>query len=122
MQSALRPYATAGVAIVGASVIAITPMAAPLPDTATVRDVALTAGDGAWADVFNETSANLTQLLNNFSLAPFVGAQQALVNQDDFAQQLINDPAVRDHSVPPDDSRSSLYFSGVRSTLAAITS
>jgi hypothetical protein len=30
MQSALRPYATAGVAIVGASVTAVTPVAAPL--------------------------------------------------------------------------------------------
>jgi hypothetical protein len=43
--------------------------------------------------VFNETSAKATQLLNNFSLAPFVGAQQALVNQADFWQQLINDPS-----------------------------
>ena len=32
MHTAIRPYATAGVALVGASVIAVSPVAAPLPD------------------------------------------------------------------------------------------
>ncbi|MDT5087041.1 MAG: hypothetical protein QOJ61_4084, partial [Mycobacterium sp.] len=31
MQHALRPYATAGVALVGASIIAVTPLAVPSP-------------------------------------------------------------------------------------------
>jgi hypothetical protein len=44
MHSALRPYATAGVALVGASIIAVSPVA-PTPSPATVRtaDVELTA-------------------------------------------------------------------------------
>jgi hypothetical protein len=32
MHAAVRPYATAGVALVGASVIAVSPIVPPLPD------------------------------------------------------------------------------------------
>ena len=46
MQQALRPYATAGVALVGAGLIAITPMAPRLPDTFTVQDIKLGLGRG----------------------------------------------------------------------------
>lgn len=42
MRSALRPYATAGIAIAGASVIAVTPITAPPPD-AQIRAVELSA-------------------------------------------------------------------------------
>jgi hypothetical protein len=99
MQSALQPYATAGVAIVGASLIAVTPVAAPLPDIHTVRDVALTAGDSTsgnffdpFIDPFNTASDNGTQLAHNFGAAPFVGAQQFIVNQAGFLQDFFNDP------------------------------
>lgn len=99
MQQALQPYATAGVAVVGASLIAVTPVAAPLPGIHAVAEVALTAGEGGflnsliapWADQFNTAVDNATQLANNFSLAPFVGLQQAIVNQADFAQQVLSD-------------------------------
>ncbi|MEZ0365741.1 hypothetical protein ACAG26_18835 [Mycobacterium sp. pUA109] len=50
MHTTLRPYVTAGVALVGASVIAATPFAAPLPDIQQ-RAVELTAdADGLIAD------------------------------------------------------------------------
>lgn len=73
MQQALRPYATAGIALVGAGLIAVTPVVAPLPDLHQVRDVALTA-DGsdasgiiggfleAWKDTFDSAKDNLTTL------------------------------------------------------------
>ena len=32
MHAAIRPYATGGIALVGASVIAVSPIAPPLPD------------------------------------------------------------------------------------------
>lgn len=98
MQSALQPYATAGVAIVGASLIAATPLAAPLPGNHTVRDVALTStlGDllGPWIAEYNTAAANATIVANNFFAAPGVGLQQAIVNQVNLWQQLLNDPTV----------------------------
>ncbi|MEO6793338.1 MAG: outer membrane porin GjpA [Mycobacterium sp.] len=92
MQLALQPYVTAGIAIAGASLIAVPSVAAPLPGVSDVqaRAVQLT---GAWEDAFNTGSANLTQLVNNFGLAPGVGLQQNLANMVGFMQQLINDPA-----------------------------
>jgi hypothetical protein len=44
MNSAIRAYVTAGVALVGTGVIAVTPITAPLPDV-HVPDIQLTAGD-----------------------------------------------------------------------------
>ena len=99
MQQALRPYATAGVALVGAGLIAITPMAPRLPDTFTVQDIKLVSGEDAlpdlaapWIDVFNTASENASTLASNFALAPGVGLQQELVNQSDQFQQFFNDP------------------------------
>ncbi|MBS9535878.1 outer membrane porin GjpA [Mycobacterium sp. M1] len=91
MPLALRPYATAGVAIVGAGLIAATPLVAPSPQIGTVRDVALTASD-AWDAVFNTAQQNLTQIMNNYYLAPGVAFQQFVANQNDYAQQLMDDP------------------------------
>ncbi|MGH3564295.1 MAG: hypothetical protein ACRDTN_21590 [Mycobacterium sp.] len=93
MQSALQPYATAGVAIVGASLVAVTPVAAPLPNLADIqsRAVQLTADD-AFTDVFNTASANATTLLNNFLLAPGVALQQLSVNVSDFLKEFLANP------------------------------
>jgi hypothetical protein len=44
MNSALRPYVTVGAALVGASVIAVTPVTNPLPDV-HAPDIQLTAGE-----------------------------------------------------------------------------
>ena len=92
MHATLRPYATAGVALVGASLVAVTPVAAPVSTAleATSPAVALTS---AWDDVLNATSANVTSLMNNWYLAPAVGMQQFLANQMAYADQMANDPA-----------------------------
>ena len=37
MNAAVRPYATAGVALVGASVIAISPLTPPMPDAQALQ-------------------------------------------------------------------------------------
>lgn len=97
VQQTLRPYVTAGIAIVGSGLIAATPVVSPLPGHQVSRDVAFTSGlgdlVGPWQDVFNATSENLTQLTNNFALAPFVGFQQFLANQAGFWEQMLNDPS-----------------------------
>lgn len=94
----LRPYATAGVALVGASLVAVTPVAAPPTERQTLREVELTAGGLSdlvqpWQDMFNTTSANASVLLDNYFIAPGLAMQQFMVNQADFAQQLLDDPA-----------------------------
>jgi hypothetical protein len=92
VQLALKPYVTAGIAIAGASLIAVPPVAPSLPGVSTNPAPAIQL-TGAWEDAFNTGSANLSQLVNNFGLAPGVGMQQNLVNMASFMQMLINDPA-----------------------------
>ncbi len=92
----LRPYATVGVAIVGAGLFAAIPGAAPLPDINTFRAVVLTADAdlaAPWLDQYNTASENASILLNNFTLAPWVEAQQAIANQIGLIQQVLNDPS-----------------------------
>jgi hypothetical protein len=95
VQQTLSPYATAGVAIVGASLVAVTPGVTPLPDLSAIQSqaVRLTADGDALIDQFNTASDNFVQLAQNFGLAPGVGWQQAIVNQFGFADQFANDPS-----------------------------
>lgn len=71
MHTALRPFSTAALALTGASVIAIAPVAAPLPDvqvpaisSASVQLAASTFIDPftRWMQVFEATSTNLTEI------------------------------------------------------------
>lgn len=99
MQQTLRPYVTAGIAIVGSGLIAATPVVTPMADVPTLRDVALTADGGLpdllapWTAVFNQASENLSTLSQNFFLAPWVGLQQMLANQGNLWQQILDDPS-----------------------------
>jgi hypothetical protein len=61
VQHVLRPYATAGVALVGATMIAVTPMAAPPPQI-QMRPVRLV---DAWSDLLTDTTANLDSIFSN---------------------------------------------------------
>jgi hypothetical protein len=61
MQQVMRPYATAGIALVGASMIAITPIAAPLPEI-QARPVKLV---DAWSDLITDTTTNLQLIADN---------------------------------------------------------
>ena len=99
MQQALRPYATAGVALVGVGLIAMIPMAPRLPDTLTVQDIKLVSGEDAasdlstpWIDQFNTASENSTTLLNTFYDAPYIGLQQPIANLSGFLQDFFERP------------------------------
>jgi hypothetical protein len=99
VQLALRPYTTAGVALVGAGLIAITPLAPQQPAMYAAQAIKLVSGEDAlpdvaspWTDVFDTASQNATTLWDNFALAPGVALQQAAVNQSDLWQQFVNDP------------------------------
>jgi hypothetical protein len=84
MQQALRPYVTAGVAVLGAGMIAVTPMTAASV-VSQAPALRLTAGEGffdTWQSVFDTASANAVQVANNFLIAPEVGLQQFIVNQE----------------------------------------
>ncbi|MBS9534144.1 outer membrane porin GjpA [Mycobacterium sp. M1] len=69
MQHVLRPYVTAGVALMGAGMIAITPMAASAADLHVMPEIGLTAGSAldlgdlnftqAWTDVIDTAKGNL---------------------------------------------------------------
>lgn len=99
VRQTLRPYATAaGVALMGAGIFTVTPVAAPLPDI-FVRELTLTAGDtlpdlsAPWIDPFNTASENTTTLTNNFFLAPGVAWQQMVANMSGYLQDFFNDPS-----------------------------
>jgi hypothetical protein len=61
MQHVLRPYATAGVALVGASIITVTPLAVPPPNV-QARQVQLV---DAWSTLVADTTANLDSIISN---------------------------------------------------------
>lgn len=97
MQKTLRPYATAGVAIVGATLITVPPAVASLPDIPAARDVALTSfltdAMAPWIEQYNAAADNATVLANNFNVAPFIALQQFIANQKDYMQQILDDPS-----------------------------
>ncbi|UVO13258.1 outer membrane porin GjpA [Mycobacterium sp. SVM_VP21] len=97
VQKTLRPYATTGVAIVGATLISVPPAVASLPDIPAARDVALTSfltdAMAPWIDQYNIAAQNSTVLANNFNVAPFVAFQQFIANQYAFFQEVLNDPS-----------------------------
>ena len=109
MQQALRPYATAGIALVGASMIAVTPMVVPPPAT-QARSVQLV---DAWSDLVTNTTANLdsiisnasssdiTQLFNELVTNPF-GVIEGLANFDPtVTTDLTSIPATISVELPP---------------------
>ena len=75
MHNALRPYATAGVALVGASIIAVTPVAAPLPEV-QMRPVKLV---DAWSDLISATTTNLDSIVANADTTGIASVFNALL-------------------------------------------
>ena len=76
MQQVMRPYATAGIALVGASMIAVTPIAAPLPQI-QMRPVKLV---DAWSDLISETTTNLQHISSAASPTEISGVFSALLS------------------------------------------
>lgn len=75
MHNAVRPYATAGVALVGASIIAVTPVAAPLPEV-QMRPVKLV---DAWSDLISATTTNLDSIVANADTSGIASVFSALL-------------------------------------------
>jgi len=88
-----RPWITSGIAVVGAGLIAVAPVAPHTPDL-HMPDVQLTAFDpfGAWIDVFNTSSANAEAVADTFFVAPGAVLQQLLVNQVGYLGDIISNP------------------------------
>ena len=86
MHAAIRPYATGGIALVGASVIAVSPIAPPLPDIhlpnpAHVAASVELAAATSYAQVFQEAVANAQALLTTFMANPTPILSQIAKNQ-----------------------------------------
>jgi hypothetical protein len=92
MQKVMRPYATAGIALVGASMIAVTPIAAPLSEI-QMRPVKLV---DAWSELVTNTTANLDSIASNADSADISQVFSALLsNPLGVISALTNvDPAV----------------------------
>jgi hypothetical protein len=90
MNAAVRPYATAGVALLGASVIAISPLAPPMPDVQALQrsvssvGVELSAAVDPienWVQVFKTTAANLGAIGQQIVDSPAPILTQMVANQ-----------------------------------------
>ncbi|MDH6196472.1 hypothetical protein M2272_003115 [Mycobacterium frederiksbergense] len=92
MQISVRSYLAAGVAAVGASAIALSPVAPPLPDVQVPATSAAVQLSGAWTEAFNTASENATKLAEFYYTAPHAALQQAIVNKVAYLGQLLNDP------------------------------
>jgi hypothetical protein len=92
MHAAVRPYATTGIALVGASVIAVTPVAAPLPDVhiPTLRvPVALTQAANPYVQVFQDAVTNLQTILGTAATNPTPILTKIFSNQIATLQALL---------------------------------
>jgi hypothetical protein len=96
MQLVTRPWITASVALAGAGVVAVTPLAAPpgLPDVQT-RAVKLMSGTDPlteWGDVLQTAEANATDISDHLSAAPFADLQQEIANDVGYVDDLLKNP------------------------------
>jgi hypothetical protein len=94
---AVRPYATVGIALVGASVIAISPVAPPPPGVEISRQVRLSAAVDPitpWRNVIGEADANLSDLAAAWREDPAPVLRQVIANQIGYLSELPNFPAI----------------------------
>lgn len=90
MQQVLRPYLTAAVAVAGASLVAITPMAPHAPDIQqhAVQLVSDTDPAAVWTQFFETTQNNLTQLNELMAANPDPILTQIIANQTASSEEL----------------------------------
>ncbi len=100
MQAAVRTCLTAGVALVGVGVIAMAPVAPPMPDVeipamaASASGVHLAGTSGAnkpgnaWLQVFEHVFQNVTQVGTSVAGEPVPELQQLIASQFDYAHGL----------------------------------
>jgi hypothetical protein len=91
VESRLRSYATAGIALVGASVIAITPVTPSANGQITEAAVRLAASADpvtTWLDVFDKAETNFAALADTWLEAPAPILQQVVANQLGYLSEL----------------------------------
>ena len=99
MQLALRPFTTAGVALVGAGVIAVSPLAPPpvatsATTTVSTTSVALTASStfvdpiARWAEVLSTSQTLAAPIFNAAAENPMPVLRQILANQTAYAESI----------------------------------
>ena len=94
---AVRPYATAGIALVGASVIAISPVAPTPPDVEISPQVRLSAAVDPitpWRNVISDADTNLSELAAVWREDPAPALRQLIANQIGYLSELPNFPAI----------------------------
>lgn len=100
MHTNLRPFSTAGIALVGATAIAMTPVAAVTapPDVKVANPaVQLSAAIDPitpWLAVFDNAEVNLANLADAWLTAPAPVLQQVIANQIGYLSQLPDFPAI----------------------------
>jgi hypothetical protein len=91
MESAVRPYATAGIALVGASIIAIGPVAPRFPHVVVSPQVRLSAAvdpSTPWHDVINTAEGNFANLVAALREDPAPVLRQVIANQIGYLSEL----------------------------------
>lgn len=98
MHTALRPFSTAAIALTAASVVAVAPIAAPLPEvqvpaisSASVQLTASTFVDPVayWGDVLELAGTNLSTHFDAAIADPFPVVSQVIENQIGYANTII---------------------------------
>ena len=87
MYAVPRPLAAAGVALVGASAIAISPVSVAPPNIQVSPAIELAASTD-WADIFTRAGANAQALFDTWRQAPAPILQQIIANQISYLQEL----------------------------------
>ena len=87
MYAVPRPFAAAGVALVGATAIAISPVSVTPPDI-TVSPAIELAASTDWADIFTRAGQNAQALFDTWQQAPAPILQQIIANQISYLQEL----------------------------------
>ncbi|GAC49380.1 outer membrane porin GjpA [Gordonia aichiensis] len=97
-----RTWVAAGVALAGASILAVAPgVHSEVPTAykateATVRLAADWKPLEPYIDAFNTASENASTLADNFFLAPGLPLQQVIANQARYLNEVLNDPSKAD--------------------------
>ncbi|WP_144418205.1 outer membrane porin GjpA [Mycobacterium sp. EPa45] len=91
-----RPFIAAGVAVVGTSAIALSPVTVPPPDMLTTPAIQLAASTD-WTDIFTRAGQNAQALFETWREAPAPILQQIIANQLSYLQQLPDVAAIATH-------------------------
>jgi hypothetical protein len=92
MQLATRPWIVANVALISASLVAVTPMVRPLPPVEFTQVQLMDSPAGidpitAIQDVLNLAQTNSTSIFDHFSAVPFPTLQQIVADPGSFSLQ-----------------------------------